>query len=356
MPRNGRLVRIALALVAAALLGALAVASATASGARQSGSALSGAGSSLVAPAVQGAWAPAYQSAKGVTVSYNPVGSGTGIKYISGRTVDFGASDAPMSRAQNQGCNGCVQIPWALTSTDPVFNLGSIGSGKLHLTGGVLARIYLGQITRWSDPAIKSLNKGLHLPNEKITVVHRSDGSGDTYVFTNYLSKVSKAWKRQVNFGTSVNWPVGEGGAKNPGVAALVKSTPGAIGYISDFYALQNKIPVARVKNRAGTYPFPRISTIEAAAQLVRSEKIPGNNAISITDPPKSKKYVNAWPLSTFTYVIVPLKTAKAAELKAFISWALQSKQQTSIQRYVFAPMPQVVIKAAKKTLRKVSS
>jgi phosphate transport system substrate-binding protein len=356
MPRNGKLVRITLALAAAGLLGTLAVASAGAAGAKSSSGSLSGAGSSLVAPAVQGVWAPAYQSKKGVTINYNPVGSGTGIKYISARSVDFGASDAPMSKTQNAGCHGCVQIPWALTATDPVYNLQGITSGKLHLTGLVLAKIYLGQITNWSDPAIKALNKHLSLPNKKITVVHRSDGSGDTYVFTNYLSKVSKEWKRRVNYATAVNWPTGEGGAKNAGVAALVKSTPGAIGYISDFYALQNKIPIARVKNRAGKYVFPRISTIEAAAQLVKSEKIPKNNAISITDPPKSKKYINAWPLSTFTYVIVPVKTAKAAPLKAFISWALQPAQQKAIQVDVFAPMPQVVLKAAKKTLKKIGS
>jgi phosphate transport system substrate-binding protein len=356
MPRNGKLVRITLALAAAALLAALAVTSAGAAGAKQSSGSLSGAGSSLVAPAVQGVWGPAYQSAKGVAINYSPVGSGTGIKYISNRSVDFGASDAPMTKTQSDGCNGCVQIPWALTATDPVFNVQGITSGKLHLTGLVIAKIYLGEITRWNDPAIKALNKNLSLPNEKITVVHRSDGSGDTYVFTNYLSKVSKEWKHKVNYATSVSWPVGEGGAKNAGVAELVKTTPGAIGYISDFYALQNKIPVAQVKNTAGRWVFPRINTIEAAAQLVKSKKIPKNNAISITDPPKSKKYINAWPLSTFTYVIVPVKTAKAAPLKTFISWALQPAQQKAIQKDVFAPMPQVVIKAAKKTLKKISS
>jgi phosphate transport system substrate-binding protein len=356
MPRNGKLVGITLAPAAAVVLGALAVASAGAAGARSSGGSLSGAGSSLVAPAVQGAWGPAYQSAKGVEVNYNPIGSGGGIKAVSNRSVDFGASDAPMSKSQNAGCNGCVQIPWALTATDPVYNLAGIGSGKLHLTGLLLAKIYLGQITRWNDPAIKAINKHLSLPDQKITVVHRSDGSGDTYVFTNYLSKVSKEWKRRVNYATTVNWPVGEGGAKNAGVAGLVKSTPGAIGYVSDFYALQNKIPIPRVKNPAGRYVFPRISTIEAAAQLVKAKRIPKNNAISITAPPKSKKYVNAWPISTFTYVIVPRKTNRAADLKAFISWALQPAQQKSIQKYVFAPMPHVVLKAAKKTLKKIGS
>jgi phosphate transport system substrate-binding protein len=355
MPRNGKLVGIIVGLAAAALLGALAVATAGAAGAKSSAG-LSGAGSSLIAPAVQGVWGPNYQSAKGVAINYDSVGSGTGIKDISNRSVDFGASDAPMSRSQAAGCNGCVQMPWALTATDPVYNLSGITSGKLRLSGGVIAKIYLGQITHWNDPAIKALNKGLNLPSEKITVVHRLDGSGDTYVFTDYLSKVSKAWKAKVFRGTTVNWPVGEGGNKNPGVAALVKSTPGAIGYISDFYALENKIPVARVKNRAGRWVFPRISTIEAAAQLVHAQRIPANNAISITDPPPNKKYINAWPLSTFTNVIVPLHTAKAAELKAFITWVLSPAEQKAIQSLVFAPMPQVVINASKKTLKKIGS
>lgn len=356
MPKHGMLTRITLGVAIAAAVAGLVVATAGATAAKRSGGSLSGAGSSLVAPAVQGAWGPAYQSAKGVAVDYNPIGSGGGIQRISARTVDFGASDAPLDKPQAAACHGCVQIPWALTSTDPVYNLQGITSGKLRLTGLVLAKIYLGQITNWSDPAVKALNKHLKLPNEKITVVHRSDGSGDTYVFTNYLAKVSRAWHNGPGCNTTVNWPVGEGGAKNPGVANLVEHTPGAIGYISDAYALQNKIAIARVKNRAGRYVFPRISTIEAAAQLVNSKRIPANNKISITDPPKSKKYVNAWPLSTFTYVIVPLQTAKAAELKAFISRVLQAKQQKSIQKYVFAPMPQVVIKAAQKTLKKIGS
>jgi phosphate transport system substrate-binding protein len=351
MPRNGKLVRITLALGAAALVATLVVTSAGAARQRSAGT-LSGAGSSLIAPAVA-QWSSMYGAEQ---IQYDAIGSGGGIKAISARTVDFGASDAPMTKAQASGCNGCDQVPWALTATTVVYNVPGVPNHRLKLTGAVLANIYLGNIKNWDDPAIKALNKGLTLPNKTITVVHRSDGSGDTYVFTDYLSKVSSVWHHRVGRATTVGWPVGVGGAKNAGVAALVSSTPGAIGYVSDFYAIQNHIALARLKNRAGTYVLPKVSSIEAAAQLVKSAKIPANNKISITNPPKSKKYRNAWPLSTFTYVIVPQTTPKAAQLKAFISWALGNQAQSAIKKLVFAPMPSVVIKAAKSTLGKIHS
>ena len=351
MPRNGKLVRITLALVAAAVLGAFAVASAGASGKRSTGT-LSGAGSSLIAPAVA-VWAQLY---KPDNIQYNPVGSGGGITQISNRQVDFGASDAPLTKSQGAGCNGCDQIPWALTATSPVVNIPGVGPHQLKLTGTVLADIYLGNITNWNDPAIKKINSGLNLPDKKITVVHRSDGSGDTYVFTDYLSKVNHTWKTKVGAATTVSWPAGVGGNKNAGVAALVQSTPGSIGYVSDFYAIQNHIAKARVKNAAGAYVLPKISTIEAAAQLVKGSKIPANNKISLTNPPASKKYKNAWPMSTFTYVLIPTQTPKAAELKAFVKFALSANAQNAIKKLIFAPMPSVVLKAANKTLATIHS
>lgn len=349
MPRNGKLVRITLAFAAAGLLAALAVTSAGAAGKRSAGT-LNGAGSSLVAPAVA-KWGSMYS---GDTINYSPIGSGGGISQISSRSVDFGASDAPLTKDQGNGCHGCVQIPWALTATIPVYNIPGVGDHQLKLTGTVLANIYLGHITNWNDPAIKALNSGLNLPDKKITVVHRSDGSGDTYVFTNYLSKVNKEWKSKVGCATTVSWPTGVGGSKNPGVAALVSSTSGSIGYVSDFYAIQNHITKARMKNASGSYVLPKISSIEAAAQLVKSTKIPANNKISITNPPKSKKYRNAWPISTFTYVIVPTSTPKAAQIKAFIKFALSANAQNAIKPYVFAPMPSIVIAAANKTLSSI--
>jgi phosphate transport system substrate-binding protein len=351
MPRNGKLVRITLALVAAAVLGALAVTSAGAASKRSAGT-LKGAGSSLVAPAVA-QWTTMYNAD---TIQYSAVGSGTGIKQISARLVDFGASDAPLTKSQGAGCHSCAQIPWALTATIPVYHIPGVADHQLKLTGTVLANIFLGNIKKWNDPAIKAINKGLNLPNTDISVVHRSDGSGDTYVFTDYLSKVSKSWKSKVGKATTVSWPTGVGGNKNNGVAAIVQSTPGAIGYVSDFYAIQNHIAKARLKNAAGSYVLPKISSIEAAAQLVKGTKIPANNKISLTNPPKSKKYRNAWPLSTFTYVLIPQSTPKAPQLKAFVTFALSANAQSAIKKLVFAPMPAVVIKAAKKTLATIHS
>jgi phosphate transport system substrate-binding protein len=346
MPRNGKLVRITIALAAAALLGALAVTSAGAAGKRSSAT-LTGAGSSLIAPAVA-VWKGLYHAD---TINYNAIGSGGGIKAISSRIVDFGASDAPLTKSQAAGCKGCAQIPWALTATSPVVNIPGVAADKLKLTGTVLANIYLGNIKSWNDPAIKALNPKLNLPNLKIVPVHRSDGSGDTYVFTNYLSKVNGAWKHQVGCATTVSWPTGIGGSKNAGVAAAVAANSGAIGYVSVAYVIQNHLKLARLKNAAGQYVLPTIGSIEAAAQLVKAEKIPANNKISITNPPKSKKYRTAYPLSTFTYVLVPQTTAKAPQLKAFITWALGSTAQNAIKRLVFAPMPAKVVTAAKKTL-----
>jgi phosphate transport system substrate-binding protein len=351
MPRNGKLVRITLLLAAAAVLGAFAVASAGAAGKRSTGT-LKGAGSSLVAPAVA-QWGTMYTADQ---IQYSALGSGAGITAISNRTVDFGASDAPLTKSQGSDCHGCAQIPWALTATIPVYNIPGVSDHQLKLTGTVLANIYLGNITNWSDPAIKKINSGLNLPDKKITVVHRSDGSGDTYVFTDYLSKVNHTWKTKVGAATTVSWPAGVGGNKNAGVAALVQSTPGSIGYVSDFYAIQNHITKARLKNAAGSYVLPKIASIEAAAQLVKGTKIPANNKISLTNPPKSKKYKNAWPMSTFTYVIIPTQTQKAAELKAFVKFALSANAQNAIKKLIFAPMPSVVLKAANKTLATIHS
>jgi phosphate transport system substrate-binding protein len=364
MPRNGTLARIILALGAAALVGALAAGAASAAHKgheKRLAGTLTGAGSSLVGPAFS-IWAPAYKSAKGVTVNYSSVGSGAGIAQISARTVDFGASDAPFTPAQAAGCTkngvGCINIPWALAATGPVVNIPNVATGQLRLTGPVLANIYLGKITSWNDPAITKLNPGLNLPNLRIHVVYRSDGSGDTYAFTNYLSKVSKTWSSKVGYATTVNWPTGTGGLHNDGVAAVVGSTPGSIGYVSTAYVIANHLRMVKMRNANGHYTAPTVKSIELAAELVNAKKIPKNftGGLSIVDPPKSKKYKNAWPISTFTYVLLPTKTSNAASVKAFIKWVLQPAQQKSIQKLVFAPMPSVVVKAAVKTLNKIHS
>ena len=351
MPKNGMLIRITLALATAALAAALAVTSAGAASKRSTAT-LKGAGSTLIAPALA-VWGPMY---KGDTVQYNGIGSGGGIQAISHRTVDFGASDAPLNKAQGQGCNGCVQVPWALTATSPVVNIPGVAAHQLKLSGTVLANIYLGSITNWNDPAIKKLNPGLSLPSLKIVPVHRSDGSGDTYVFTNYLSKVNKQWKTKVGNATSVSWPAGIGGKGNAGVAAAVGSNSGAIGYVSVAYVVANHLKLARLKNASGKYVLPTLASIESAAQLVKGAHIPANNKISVTNPPKSDKYRNAYPLATFTYVIIPRHTPKAPQLKAFVTWALGSTAQNAIKKLVFAPMPNSVTKAAKKTLATLHS
>jgi phosphate transport system substrate-binding protein len=352
MPKNGMLIRITLALGVAAAVAALAAAGAGAASSKSSGGSLTGAGSSLIAPAVA-VWQQLYKSA---SINYSAIGSGGGIAQISARNVDFGASDAPLTKSQGDGCHGCVQIPWALTATSPVVNIPGVPADQLRLTGTVLADIYLGKITSWNDPALKKLNPKLKLPSLKITPVHRSDGSGDTYVFTNYLSKVSHTWKHQVGCATTVSWPGGVGGNKNDGVAAIVRSTPGTIGYVSIAYTIQNHLALARLKNASGRYVLPTIGTIESSAQLVNATRIPANNKISITNPPKSSKYRTAYPLATFTYVLVPQKTDKAAQLKAFITWVLSPTAQSAIKRLVFAPLPPSVVQAAKKTLAGVHS
>ncbi|MDE3026111.1 MAG: phosphate ABC transporter substrate-binding protein PstS, partial [Acidobacteriota bacterium] len=207
---------------------------------RSNGTVLSGAGSTFVAPLVA-QWTPAIGKAYGYTVDYNPIGSGGGIQAISTRQVDFGASDAPLTKDQFAGCHGCIQIPWALSATSVIYNLPGARS-LLHVNGPTLEKIFSGRITRWNDPALKALNPGVRLPSTRITTVHRSDGSGTTYNFTDYLSSVSAAWKSKVGNGVAVSWPTGTSGRGSSGVAAQVSQTPGAIGYVDVAYALANHL------------------------------------------------------------------------------------------------------------------
>jgi len=354
MPKLGTSIRITSALAAVALIAIAAAGAANAKPARQA-TTINGAGSSLVAPALA-IWGPAYAKATGVQVNYSSVGSGAGIAAITAKTVDFGASDAPLNPDQASACGDCVQIPWALSATVPTYNIPGLHSGQLKLDGPTLAKIFLGQITKWNDPAIAALNKGTSLPDLAITTAHRSDGSGDTYAFTDYLSHVSSEWASKVGNATAVNWPVGVGGKGNSGVAGVIASTPGSIGYISVAYVKQNKLDWTRMKNAAGNYVLASAPDIESAAQTVTS--VPADNKMSIVDPPKSAKFKNAWPLSTFTYIIVHTSTPQAQELRKFVFWALTPKSQHLINNsfLVFAPIPKVVLVAAEKTLNKVHS
>jgi phosphate transport system substrate-binding protein len=305
---------------------------------------LNGAGSTLVAP-FEAEWAQGFNAKTGNTVNFNAVGSGTGITDISQRIVDFGASDAPLTSAQASACHGCTQIPWALSATGIGYNVPGVGH-KLQLTGSELAGIYQGRITNWNSSAIKKSNPGAKLPNLKITPIFRSDGSGDTYAFTNYLSKVNKAWAKKVNFATSVQFPAGVGGKGNSGVASLLESTKGGIAYVAVSYLISQKLNAAAVQNAAGKYVFPNLSNIENAASQVK--KVPGNNELHIVDPPKKAKI--AYPISTFTYAIVPKSSNKQASLlKSFINYALTTGQKSG-PTLDFASLPKVVLKADKKT------
>jgi phosphate transport system substrate-binding protein len=313
---------------------------ATVSTAGASAAGLTGAGSSLVAPLMAN-WISGFEIKEGIPVKYGSVGSGAGIAQITARTVDFGASDAPLTPEQAAACNGCVQIPWALSATGLGFNVP--GVKKLNLTGPILAGIYFGKVTNWNDPKIVKANPGAKLPNLAITPVFRSDGSGDTYAFTNYLSKVSAPWKNEVGFATSVGFSHGVGAKGNSGITATVVKTPGAIGYISASYLIAAGLGAVAVKNEAGNYELPNLKNIESAAAVVKS--LPASNAKSITNPPK--KATTAYPISTFTYAIVPHDAPQKGFLQQFLNYnvTLGQKYGAALD---FAPLPKVVLTAAK--------
>jgi phosphate transport system substrate-binding protein len=333
--------RLGLALLATASAGLALVAGASA-GVR--GGDLTGAGSTLVGPLVA-AWAPAYEAQTGTSISYLGGGSGAGIARITARVVDFGASDAPLSAYQLSVCHGCVQIPWALTATAVSYNVPGVPD-LLHLSGPVVAGIYLGTITRWNDPAIEQLNPGVGLPDTKIVPVYRRDASGDTYAFTEYLAKVSGEFRSRLGYGVSVNWPTGANALGNAGVASAIAATAGAIGYVSDAYVLKNRLEKAALLNAAGRFQLPGLRNIAAAAAAITS--VPPGNRLSIVDPPKSQPL--AYPISTFTYAIVPTSSAKAAELRKFVFWALTNGQSFG-PKLIFAPIPKPVLRAAERTL-----
>jgi phosphate transport system substrate-binding protein len=307
---------------------------------------LTGGGSTLVAP-LEAFWASDFQRRYGDTITYAAVGSGTGIAQISARTVDFGASDAPLTPAQASTCKECFQIPWALTATGVAFHLEGIR--RLNLTGPVVANIYLGKITNWDSPAIAKLNKGVKLPNLNITPVFRSDGSGDTYAFTDYLSRISPTWKSKVGFATAVSFPTGVGGKGNQGETAIVSSTNGAISYISASYIIAHGLGAAALQNAAGKFEYPNLKNIENAASSVKH--VPANNEMHIVNPPK--KYKVAYPISTFSYCIVPKGAPQKAALASWIYYAMTTGQSFGAP-LDFAPIPKVVLNAGVKTVREL--
>jgi phosphate transport system substrate-binding protein len=324
---------LALGLVGAMALVVPAFASAT----------LNGAGSTLVAPLMAN-WVSGFESSTGTAVRYNPVGSGEGIKQIGARTVDFGASDAPMTSEQAGECGGCVTIPWALSATGVGFNVP--GVNKLNLSGTVLAEIFLGKIKKWNDPKIAKLNPKAKLPSLTITPIYRSDGSGDTYAFSNYLAKISPTWRSQVGVGTTVGFKAGIGAKGNTGVTSTLK-TEGAIAYVAVAYLIGGGFHAAAIENAAGNFELPNLTNIEEAASVVKTAR--PNGAVSIVAPPKSAK--RAYPISTFTYAIVPTNAPQADALKEFITYAIGSKGQAYGAALDFAPLPPVVLAAAQKAV-----
>ena len=308
---------------------------------------LVGAGSTLVAPLVA-QWSNDYAKKTGATITYGAIGSGGGIAQITARTVDFGASDAPLTPDQAASCKDCVQVPWALAATLVSYNVKG-APAKLKLSGPVLANIYLGKVTQWNDPSIAALNPGVNLPATTIRPVFRSDSSGDTYAFSDFLAKASPEWKAEKGVSTQVNFTTGVGGKGNDGVAAAIEREDGTIGYLAISYVFTNKLDYALIRNQAGKFPVPGPDTITAAAEAVKT--IPADNAISITNPPASA--ANAYPISTFTYAIFPTTSSKATALSDFVTYAIGPGQKFGAKLH-FAPLPPKVVSATKQTLAKL--
>ena len=338
-----------LALIAVAAVALLTVAAA---GAKSNDTTITGAGSTFVQPLVS-AWTPALGSAFGYTVQYSGVGSGAGIAAVQNKQVDFGASDAPLTPDQiSAGCGDCVQIPWALSAISIAYNVPGAPT-HLKLDGATISKIFLGQITTWNDPAIAALNKGANLPSTKITPVFRSDGSGSSYALTDYLSSVNGTWKTKSGVSTQPAFPAGQGAKGSGGVAGLISRTDGSIGYVDVAYATKNHIRIAAVRNRAGAFLYPSLRRIAAAAQAFT--KVPANNEMHIVDPPKSAKL--AYPIATYTYVVVHKSTPHAAELRKLIFWALTQGQTAQFAaKLTFAPLNTVktVLVASEKTLKQI--
>ena len=327
-------------------LGVAAALVAGTAGAR-SNATITGAGSTFAAP-LFGLWAQNYKAA---TITYNAIGSGGGIQAITNKQVDFGASDAPLTKDQFAACP-CVQIPVLMSATAVDYNIPGASPG-LRLTGPVLADIYLGKIDFWDNAKIKKLNKGKTIPHVKITPIFRSDGSGTTYNFTDYLSKVSKEFRNKVGYSTQVQFPAGVGARGSNGVSNTVKQTSGGVTYTDVAYAIKNHLKFFRMQNAAGKFTTPGIRSIQSAASLVK--KVPANNEMHIVDPPATKKYANAYPICTFTWVIVQKSTDHASDIKAFIKWAVTKGQHVpGALKLLYIPIPKVVEKAALKTLPKI--
>jgi len=307
---------------------------------------LTGAGATFPYP-IYSKWFSEYSAAHpGVEVNYQSIGSGGGIRQVTSGLVDFGASDGPMTDEQLAASKiKLIHIPTVLGAVVPVFNVP--GVSDLHFSADVLADIYLGKIVTWADPRIAKDNPGVKLPDQKVIVVHRSDGSGTSYIFTDYLSKVSKEWAGGPGKGTSPSWPVGVGGKGNEGVAGLVRQLPGAIGYVELIYALQNHISYGSIKNPAGNWVKASIKGVTAAAASIK--QMPADYRVSITNAPGAESY----PISSFTWMLIPTHAADAAKgkvLKDMLSWIVKSGEN-EVESLSYAPLPPSVQEKVLKTI-----
>jgi phosphate transport system substrate-binding protein len=288
-----------------------------------------------------------HQAHPNIQINYQSIGSGGGIRQLMAGTVDFGASDGPMTDEQlGQSKVKILHYPTVLGADVPSYNISGVSS-ELNFTQKAIAGIFLGTITKWNDPEIAKANSGVNLPNADIVVVHRSDGSGTTYIWTDFLSKISDDWKNKVGKGTSVNWPVGLGGKGNEGVSGLVKQTPNSIGYIELIYAVQNKIPYGKVQNTAGKFVKADLAGVTAAAAAVKD--MPEDFRVSITNPPGASVY----PVSSFTWLLIPAQISDAVKrdaIKDFLKWMLKDGQ-TYAEGLSYAQLPKPVIAKESKAI-----
>ena len=311
---------------------------------------LNGAGATFPYP-MYSKWFSKYHDAHpDIQFNYQSIGSGGGIRQVLAGTVDFGASDGPMSDEQlAQSKIKILHVPTVLGAVVPAYNVNGV-SGDLKFTPEALAGIFLGKITSWNDKAIASANPGVSLPNDPIVVIHRSDGSGTTFIFTDYLSKVSSDWQSQVGKNTSVKWPVGLGGKGNEGVAGMIRQMQGSIGYIELIYAVQNKIPYGIVKNASGDFVKASLESVTAAAASVKT--MPADFRVSITNPPGK----DAYPISSFTWLLIPAQSKDAAKGKMiadFLSWMVDDGQKMTAD-LTYAPLPQGVAEKVKAEIKQV--
>ena len=309
---------------------------------------ISGAGATFPYP-IYAKWADAYKAQTDLNLNYQSIGSGGGIKQIKAGTVTFGASDKPLT-AQDLQESGLIQFPMIMGGVVPVVNVKGIGAGELALDGPTLAKIFMCDITNWNDPAIQKLNPNVKLPNKAIAVVHRSDGSGTTFLFTDYLSKVSPPWKEKVGSDTAVQWPVGIGGKGNEGVANMATQTDGSIGYVEYAYAKQNKMPYAAMINKAGKRVEPKLETFQAAASNADWEGTPGYGVI-LTDEPGAE----SWPITGASFILMHQKPRDPQAAKAalnFFDWAYKHGDKMA-EELDYVPMPKKVANLVRATWSK---